>query len=194
MGLYDTIYVKNFPLPLPSEPKGFTGSTNFQTKDLECCLQNYEIREDGTLWCEEFDYVENDLNKFDVKHKKWTFVDITTTFVMCDYFQTYDERPYDYFIDYTVVVIKGVVDKIEIKKFEVIDNSERKESDIKFHKRLKDIQELQKTKRYKYLYMPYTKIVCKICNTLCGAIYYIIKFLNQIIVNIYKFRNKISII
>ena len=199
MGLYDTIHVKNFPLPLPSEPKGFTGTTCFQTKDFDCGLQNYEIREDGTLWCEEVEYVAGEPNSgskpyfVDVKHKTWVFVEITNTFEMYDYIQTHDERQYDYCITYKVVIVKGVVDKIELVSFNAIENSERKEVDRNFLKSIRYRQILQKTKRYKYIYAPYTKIVYKICNSLCGAIYYIIKFLNQITVNIYKIRNKITI-
>jgi len=48
MGMYDDIVVK---VPLPD------GETinEFQTKSLDCFLEDYEIREDGTLWHEEYD-------------------------------------------------------------------------------------------------------------------------------------------
>lgn len=41
MGMFDWIVYKD---------KG-----QFQTKSLECDLDNYEVREDGTLWHEEYD-------------------------------------------------------------------------------------------------------------------------------------------
>lgn len=47
MSMFDYIACK-YPLP---KAQGET----FQTKDLEDCLDNYEIREDGTLWIEEYD-------------------------------------------------------------------------------------------------------------------------------------------
>lgn len=50
MGMFDDIVVK---VPLPDMPEGFV--PEFQTKSLERLLDNYEIREDGTLWREEYD-------------------------------------------------------------------------------------------------------------------------------------------
>jgi hypothetical protein len=49
MGLFDTITCK-YPLPLPQ----FQGA-DFQTKDLECQMDCYEIREDGTLWMQKYE-------------------------------------------------------------------------------------------------------------------------------------------
>lgn len=49
MGMFDYLTC-NAPLPVP----GFEGH-RWQTKSLECDLDNYEIREDGTLWHEEYD-------------------------------------------------------------------------------------------------------------------------------------------
>jgi len=48
MGMFDEITVL---VPLPD---GST-HTEFQTKSLECLLDKYEIRSDGTLWHEEYD-------------------------------------------------------------------------------------------------------------------------------------------
>ena len=48
MGMFDDITVK---VPLP----GGSTTTNFQTKSLVQMLDDYEIREDGTLWHEEYD-------------------------------------------------------------------------------------------------------------------------------------------
>lgn len=45
MGMFD--YIKcMYPLP------GEVNIINFQTKSLDNCLEQYEIREDGTLWQE----------------------------------------------------------------------------------------------------------------------------------------------
>ena len=63
MGLYDTIKCK-YSLPMPDDPKGYSGSEYFQTKDLDCSLGYYEIREDGVLWAEhrETEYVAGNAN------------------------------------------------------------------------------------------------------------------------------------
>lgn len=50
MGMFDDIVVK---VPLPDMPAGFEPA--FQTKSLVRFLDNYEIREDGTLWHEQYD-------------------------------------------------------------------------------------------------------------------------------------------
>ncbi len=42
MGMYDSIECKCF-LPMPDEPKGYTGSHGFQTKDFDCSLDIYII-------------------------------------------------------------------------------------------------------------------------------------------------------
>lgn len=52
MGMYDDIKVL---VPLPD---GFDGK-NFQSKDLECLLDQYEIRKDGTLWKLVYELVDN---------------------------------------------------------------------------------------------------------------------------------------
>ena len=53
--MFDTVVCK-YKLPMPEDPKGYSGSDDFQTKDFECLLDNYEIREDGTIWHENVVY------------------------------------------------------------------------------------------------------------------------------------------
>lgn len=54
MGMYDEIICR---YPLPTQPPGFIKSTDhrYQSKSLECRMDVYEIRDDGTLWVEEYD-------------------------------------------------------------------------------------------------------------------------------------------
>jgi hypothetical protein len=49
MGLFDDLKCL-YPLPIEG-----ANDLNFQTKSLVCYLDNYEIREDGTLWHEDYD-------------------------------------------------------------------------------------------------------------------------------------------
>lgn len=47
--MFDEINCK-YPLPMPADPQGYTGSVDFQTKSLNNALDKFEIREDDTLW------------------------------------------------------------------------------------------------------------------------------------------------
>lgn len=53
MGMYDDIICR-YPLPT-TPPSWATPDHRYQTKDLECRMDLYEIRDDGTLWVEEYD-------------------------------------------------------------------------------------------------------------------------------------------
>ena len=48
MGMFDTILCK-VSLPMPDDPKGYSGSSSFQTKDFDCALDNYIIDENNNL-------------------------------------------------------------------------------------------------------------------------------------------------
>ena len=122
MGMYDDIVCK-YPLPLPEDTKGYIPN-GFQTKALDCGLDCYEIREDGTLWLRECEreYTEGNPNgktffeKFGmVKEAKvwWTHVKKTTTICMYDY-QNNDGGVYDYWVEFEIVFIDGVIDKIKL--------------------------------------------------------------------------------
>ena len=143
MGMFDDIVCK-YPLPFPEDTKGYIPN-GFQTKDLDCGLDSYEIREDGTLWLRECEreHIEGDPNgktfseKFgvvkEIKHW-WTHVKTTTTIRMYDY-QNNDGGVYDYWVEFEIVFIDGVIDKIKLIKFEINDNTKRKE----LHKHEKNI-------------------------------------------------------
>lgn len=50
MGMFDYLRCK-YPLPVPEAQ-----DVEFQTKDLHCQMDNCEIREDGTLWTQDYDF------------------------------------------------------------------------------------------------------------------------------------------
>ena len=164
MGMYDDIVCK-YPLPLPEDTKGFH-PCGFQTKDLENALDCYEIREDGTLWLRECEreYIDGDPNGKTwsekvgiVKETKvwWTPVKITKSINMYTYQQ--GEGQYDYWVDFVIVFIDGVLQKIELKKFEVTDNTERKESFRQHIEKLKRRKEFESTLFFKLICKPYNK-------------------------------------
>ena len=167
MGMYDDIVCK-YPLPLPEDTKGYI-TESFQTKDLDCGLDCYEIREDGTLWLRECEreYTEGNPNgktffeKFGmVKETKvwWTHVKTTTTIRMYDY-NNYNDGPYDYWVEFEIEFVDGVINKINLVKFEATDNAKRKENDRRFIEELKKNKEFESTNLYKLVIKPYNKVV-----------------------------------
>ena len=192
--MYDDIVCK-YPLPLPEDTKGFV-PLRFQTKDLDNALDCYEIREDGTLWLRECEreYTEGDPNgktffeKYGmVKETKvwWTHVKTTSTIRMYDYYN-YSDGPYDYWVEFEIVFIDGVIDKIKLIKFDAMDNTERKENDRQFIEELKKNKEFESTNLYKLVIKPYNKIIRFICKL-------IYNFSSFLIANVYKLERKLIV-
>jgi len=166
MGMYDNIVCK-YPLPLPEDTKGYI-LESFQTKDLDCALDCYEIRDDGTLWLRECEreHIDGDPNgktfseKFgiikEIKHW-WTHVKTTRTISMYDYHHS--DGAYDYFINFEVVFIDGVIDKIKLIEFDAMDNTERKKLHVRHIEELKKQKEFESTMFYKLIIKPYNKTI-----------------------------------
>lgn len=174
MGMFDTIICK-YPLPMPSDPKGYVGSESFQTKDLENALLVYEIREDGTLWEQkhETEWVEGD-SKSDnwldkMGHNKtlkswWDQVSFTKTIRMLDV--QFNDGEYDYVINYKINFVKGVVSEVEISSFEARPNNERKSRDFEFIEIMKQREKFIKSWKYRYFYKHYHNVVHFVLGTL----------------------------
>jgi hypothetical protein len=192
MGMYDDIVCK-YPLPLPEDTKGYIAES-FQTKDLDCGLDSYEIREDGTLWLRECEreHIDGDANgktfseKFGIiKETKvwWTHVKTTRTIRMYDY-QNNDGGVYDYWVEFEVVFIDGVIDKIKLIKFEINDNTKRKELHKQHMEELKKQKAVESAMFYRLIIKPYNKIIRFICRL-------IYKFGFFLIANVWKLERKL---
>jgi hypothetical protein len=166
MGMFDDIECK-YTLPLPQDPKGFVGEVYFQTKNFECSLDKYQIREDGTLWIHriEYEYPENyefipwtEISSH-IKEKKswWEPVNVTKNIRMYSYI--FGENDYDYWIDYDVTFIDGKITKVNLEKFETHNNSQRKIRSEENSKKLKSWIEYTKTNRYKHIHKPYNLVI-----------------------------------
>lgn len=166
MGMYDDIVCK-YPLPLPEDTKGFH-LCGFQTKDLENALDCYEIREDGTLWLRECEreYIDGDpkgktwSEKIGiVKETKvwWTPVKITKSINMYTY--QHGEGQYDYWVEFVILFMDGVIQKIELQKFEANDNSKRKESYKQHIEKIKQRAKFESTIFYKLFGKPFNKTI-----------------------------------
>jgi len=192
MGMFDTIFCK-YPLPMPEDPKGYSGSGDFQTKDLDNVLSVYEIREDGSLWREKVEgkYIAGDpksknlwdsFGHFEITKKWWEKQSITDTINILDYQRT--DGDFDYCIEYEIILKDGIVSSVNIIRFSAEDNSRRKEADQKFAKEMKASYSYKKTFRYRFFFGPYNSFVSfafrkinKILNFLLDKSWKVEKFL-----------------
>jgi hypothetical protein len=193
--MYDTIICK-YPLPMPDEPKGYTGSHDFQTKDLDLALAAYSINENGQLFIHRFEGEWEPGNKdsnsligklgYYKTIKTWLEeLNTTTTTVFYDY-QHSQNTDYDYFIEYEAIFVNGKLTSIKLIKFEANDNSERKRKDIEFDKKLEEHHKFINTWKYKYFAKPYNRTIS-----------FVFRKMNKISQNLsrilYKIENKIKI-
>jgi len=169
MGMYDTIVVNEYPLPMPEDPKGYICRGDFQTKSLENSLATYKIEKDGTLWIEQYESkhipgnpnsksIFETIGHFEVTKRWWEFVPTTVTIEFYDYIQS-ENTDYDYSIDYTAEFLKGKLLDVKLTKFEALCNKERKKRDAEYDARHKAWYDFTQTKKYKYFYKPYSTVV-----------------------------------
>ena len=191
--MYDTIVCK-YPLPIPDDPKGYSGSDDFQTKDLDLSLSNYTIDENGQLFIHRFEGEwepgNKDADSFIGKlgyfktTKKWLEqLNTTITVIFYDYQQS-NNTNYDYFIEYEAVFVNGKITSVKLIEFTATHNAERKIKDAEFNERLKKHHEFIKTWRYKYFVKPYNKTISFIFRKTSKAFYDLSYILNRIEVKI----------
>ena len=191
--MYDTIVCK-YPLPIPDDPKGYTGSDDFQTKDLDLSLSNYTIDENGQLFIHRFEGEwepgNKDADSFIGKlgyfktTKKWIEqLNTTITVIFYDYQQS-NNTDYDYFIEYEAVFVNGKITSVKLIEFTATHNAERKIKDAEFNERLKKHHEFIKTWRYKYFVKPYNKTISFIFHKTSKAFNNLSYILNRIEVKI----------
>jgi hypothetical protein len=195
MGLYNSVDC-HYPLPMPEDPKGYTGSHGFQTKDFECALDVYIIDKDGQLLIERRDteWIEGDpngegfLSKIGhVKTIKTWLEPLTNTCTIQFYdFIDSNKTDYDYFITYEAVFINGKMSSVKIINFEANDNAKRKIRDVEFAKKNKENYQFRQTWQYKYFVKPYNRVVSFI-------FFKTIKVLSFLSTTLYKIERNIRI-
>lgn len=168
--MYDSIICK-YPLPMPEDPKGYTGSREFQSKDLDCTLSSYEIREDGSIWEEkrETEYVPgNDKAKTfwgKIGHlktiKTWFEPLQINNFINIYDYQQNNKGDYDYDIEYRIRFENGKIVDVKLVDFEAIDNTSRKKLHEENEKTWLKWIEYKKTYRYRYIVRPYLYVIRK---------------------------------
>lgn len=166
MGLYSTIICK-YKLPMPEDPKGFTGSKDFQTKDLDQDMEVYEIDQDGLVFkkCYEYKTVPGNpkgkslfdrLDSFEAV-KEWA-EPLKRTFSINIYDYVRSKTEYDYTIEYSLEFIDGKLSKSSIVSFEASLNNDRKAREVQWKKETEIRLIFCKTKRYRFLYKPWNQV------------------------------------
>ena len=178
MGMFDTIICK-YPLPRPDDPmelKDFNfNNTDFQTKDLEKALFQYEIKEDGSFWIRK---TECELVKGNKKAKSmmdrfgymkvikewWEPTKFTGTiefYNILGFDTKFDRDAFqnDYWIEYIATFIDGQIAAVGLLKFEGTNNSERKKRNAEFDEKMR-LEKILWDKWYmKYIYNYYANCV-----------------------------------
>ena len=187
--MYDTIICK-YPLPMPDDPKGYTGSENFQTKDLDLALSSYDIDENGQLFIHRYegeweqgnensDSFIGKLGYYKITKKWLEQLNSTITIIFYDY-QHSQNTDHDYFIEYEAVFINGKITSVKLITFEAKNNAERKRKDIEFNEKLKKHHEFIKTWKYKYFVKPYNNIISYSFRKLSKVSYNLSYFISKI--------------
>jgi hypothetical protein len=195
MGMYNSVDCQ-YPLPMPEDPKGYTGSHGFQTKDFECALDLYIIDKDGQLLIERRDteWIEGDPNGEGFLSKMGHLKTIKTwlepltntcTIQFYDYIDS-DKTDYDYFITYEAIFINGKMSSVKIINFEADNNAKRKIRDAEFAKKNKENYQFRQTWQYKYFVKPYNSVVSFI-------FFKTIKVLSFLSTTLYKIERNIRI-
>lgn len=169
MGMFDSINCK-YPLPMPENPRGYTGSVDFQTKCLDLNMDNFEIREDGTLWKSNvmFETTDDALRPYKIKDTQWVPHNITQTIEIYDYINP-DTKGVDCSISYQITIIDGKVQKVDLTRFEARDNSFRLEQQKVHIDRMMQRRVFESTLLYRILFKPYNKIINFVFKHLCRA-------------------------
>lgn len=180
-----------YKLPLPEDPKGFTGVTEFQTKSLNNFLDHYKIDEEGMLWLSnrksDFNVLKNiDSEDFFVEKYDWVFCDHVTNTIEVHNSIHSEDKEYDYWISYQLVIIKGKVDSVKILTFEATLNAERKDRVNELIKSFEKRDQFENTFIYKNIFIYYNNFI----TSLFTSIRNLIDFLSKIL---WKLENKLKI-
>ena len=143
MGMFDTITCKT-ALPIPKD-RGELADVNwmveeFQTKDLDSCLLDYEIREDGTLWSQG-------------KHlKNYSGSVIFYTFFM--------KEKNDYWVEFIAMFDNGkLMRDVKRMAWTSDSNKDRLKEEERLTNHMKEMRVRRSSWRWKYLFLPWNRFI-----------------------------------
>jgi len=194
MGMFSYIKCKK-ELPLTDELKGLTvkwEEAQFQTKDLDNCLETYIISEDGELLEEVIEYEYTYYSKEEKKqkdHKPWNMVkdqkivkqetkkvDFHGKITFYETLDFSDEE--SVWVDFDAYFVYGKLDKLELVKVEKYENRKIKMDEYWKIYESKQNSFSNKLKKYSGWFFIWRKI-----GRMC---YFLSRFFN----NIYSFINR----
>lgn len=126
MGMFDDIKCR-YPLPLPADQGELEGrnwgENGFQTKSFECFMDEYEIRESGTLWQQLWTWGETSRGRPVRKPGEWQqLTDYTGEVEFHDFI--YGVKS-DYSMAWLVIFVSGKLTEIKLTNWEISDNTQR---------------------------------------------------------------------
>lgn len=119
MGMFDDLTCR-YPLPVAG-----ANDLAYQTKDLECAMDQYEIREDGTLWHEDYDsrWEESDDAPLGVwwhrDNKRWEIVPLTGEVRF--YTSLRNERPYGW-LEWSAYFKSGALQQVNLIRHDAVES------------------------------------------------------------------------
>lgn len=158
--MFDTIVVQ-CNLPMPEDPMGYSGSSEFQTKDLENCLLNYKIDKDGLFFVEKqtIERVPGNKNaksildrigSMKIIERWWEKYDISNKIRFYDYKTT--NKDFDYDIEYEAQFLNGKLVEVKLFKFKAIENTSRKKMELAFKKEMFERRKFINSFKYKFFF------------------------------------------
>jgi hypothetical protein len=156
MGLFDDIRCQ-YALPLPENQGELAGrdwrEQIFQTKDFECLMITYVIREDGTLGEQTYDFETNRKGLPRRKPTGWQALS-SYTGTVCFYNSIYGNNA-DYWVEWIAVFVCGKVSELKLHQWEERDNRERLASEAKWNLRTKKHEKFLATWAGRHIYPAY---------------------------------------
>lgn len=176
MGLFDNINCK-VALPVKEEEGSAFDLTRhewenkeFQTKDLENALIDYEIREDG-LWRKDVKYETEEVsekeNKHDFWNPAWRLKEVSskwekekfTGYINFYDFMTDDDGDEDLWVEFRAHFVLGELQGIELEEWRKENNEERKRAKIRFREEIKARKELKNKLYFKVFCSPWNFVM-----------------------------------
>lgn len=196
MGMFDNIIIKQ-NLPLPEELKKLSTdwkNYSFQTKDLDNCLLDFWISEEGELFehVVERDYIPySEEERKDKKISPWNMwkevIEKNTYDKKINHhgvlkFYTYDEydKETDYWVEFNAYFVYGKLDKFELLEFSL--DKERKIQNKKWEEEYKrklkhPITYIKKYSGWNWIWKKIGRIIYFFQNVLSDIQYFINRYI-----------------
>jgi hypothetical protein len=160
MGMFDQIKCV-YPLPLPEHQGELAGrnwrENEFQTKDFDCLMDHYCIREDGTLWQQSYAWKTNRSGPPSrAPADCHRLIEYTGTVHFHDWI---NGNHADYWVEFAAVFVSGKLTELEIQHWEERDNRDRLAQQAKWNAKNLKRERFLATWIGRYLYPPYAWIV-----------------------------------